>query len=77
MCRRADNHPVHNEEIAVEEDDVPVEGPPVDTQALQEMFSPLEEARRAFDMFDADGSGELDLKYVSYSPTAYPLIGEL
>jgi hypothetical protein len=48
--------------VEVEEDDVPAEGPPVDPEALGEMFSPLEEARRAFNIFDADGSGELDLK---------------
>jgi Ca2+-binding EF-hand superfamily protein len=29
---------------------------------MEEMFSPLAEARKAFDLFDSDGSGSLDIR---------------
>ena len=56
-----DRTPEDDEEpdIEVEEDDVEEAGEGVD---ISDMFDPLAEARKAFNMFDSDGSGSLNIR---------------
>jgi hypothetical protein len=50
-----EEHDIEQEEEEVEEE----EGEPLD---VADMFDPLAEARKAFNMFDSDGSGSLDIR---------------
>lgn len=51
-------------EIEVEEDEVEEAADEVD---LGDMFDPRAEARKAFDMFDSDGSGSLNIRCATWN----------
>ena len=49
----------------MEEEDVPEHDAP-DEGVINDLFDPLAEARRAFNKFDTDGNGTLDIRFVLF-----------
>jgi hypothetical protein len=48
--------------LHVEEEDIPEEAEALDDAVIEDLFDPVAEARRAFDKFDSDGSGTLNIR---------------
>ena len=57
--------PIHEEEVDVEE-----EATPPSEEMIEDLFDPVAEARRAFNQFDSDGSGTLNIRF-PLSPSSH------